>query len=211
MTTAAERWRRSTVPGGTGARSSTTSRPMTGRWTNGNVTSSLVLPRVRRASPRHRVRHQPPGRTMPSGFLPGTARSKAGGVGAFNRAGQGAGGGPEACCVVLLDEPSSSPSPARMSASPFSSCSRHRTGFQSSRCGSTPRIITSRSRPAYSRRVCGMATRPCLSGMNSGRRRRTPGPRAAPAPLASPSPAARPPSARTPLGGTPPGSRRTPW
>src|SRR5680860_337573 len=85
-----------TQPGRPGARRSSTSLPITGRCSN----TFLSLRRRQFLLTRTRVRHQPPGRSMPSGFLPGSARSKAGGVGAFNRDGRGAGGRPEACVGV---------------------------------------------------------------------------------------------------------------
>ena len=120
-----------------------------------------------------------------------------------------------------------------MSAWPLASCSRQRTGFQSSMRLSTPSTITSRSRPEYSRRVCGMATRPCLSGVNgSGGAEPRPGgsafplapPGALPDPLRhllEPLPAVHRQTAVQHLGehrpvrraapGTPPGGSPAPW
>ena len=76
----------------------------------------------------------------------------------------------------------------------------------------TPATTTSRSRPAYSRRCCGIATRPCLSGVTRRRRRRTTGRRRAPArPRFEASRTRSRHLARTPAPCRRTGSRPSPW
>src|SRR5204862_7119753 len=82
-----------TNPTGTGRRSSTTSRPITGRCENSASTSV--------SSPFSPEPHLPPAPTpaprstgAARDVSPGRQRLKAGGVGANNRAGRGAGDGP---------------------------------------------------------------------------------------------------------------------
>ena len=109
---------------------------------------------------------------------PGRQRLKAGGVGADNRAGRGAGVGPgEPGPALSKSGPRIGPDRTRRSRRCprllrsrrclTRSCSRNRAASQSSMWSKCPATITSRSRAPYSRRFGGIATRPCLSGVIS--------------------------------------------
>ena len=163
-----------TSPGGTGARSSTTSRPITGRCTNsGTAPPSCVS----------RACDQPPGQRQPLGCLPESTRLESG----RSRGSQPCRPGgwwqarrtspsivncscARASCpapLVRSRSPGSSSDSLRL-CSPSRSRSDHRRPSQISTREKTPATTTSRSSPAYSRRCCGIAMRPCLSGRDLG-------------------------------------------
>ena len=165
--------------------SSTTSRAITGRCSNAAAHRAWFPSRRSPVASSRRACRQPPGRTMPFGFslpnrLGGSGRSRG-----FTAPTGGLESGPGWVCrssvgcarscprfVVCRrsSDPEAGSTGPRADATcwPAALCSRHRCGVPDLDAGEHAGDHRPRwSRPAYSRRDGGIATRPCLSGVTS--------------------------------------------